>query len=72
MLKWCSYCQSLIGEAQPYENGAIAHGMPQVCAHQPLILAFPSDLKDQSPTFAMSNWPKGGQGKRAVSGKGAN
>jgi methanogenic corrinoid protein MtbC1 len=31
MLRWCSYCQKFLGEAEPYEDLAITHGICATC-----------------------------------------
>lgn len=31
MIRWCAYCQTLLGEAPPYTDYAITHGICPVC-----------------------------------------
>lgn len=31
MLRWCSYCQKFLGEAEPYEDLSITHGICAAC-----------------------------------------
>jgi hypothetical protein len=50
MFRWCSYCQRLTGEAEPYDRYLISHGICDVC--QERLLSDPNKALEDSSRIA--------------------
>jgi hypothetical protein len=37
MIRWCSYCQSFLGESPPYDDVAFTHGICESCEQRVLV-----------------------------------
>lgn len=60
MIRWCSYCQTLLGEIEPYEQYEVSHGICERCdarlaAGEPLLTEYDAAIKLYRELFAAAH-----------------
>lgn len=53
MFRWCSYCQNLIGEAEPYDDYRMSHGICVACSQDLEALSSETDILRARSIFSM-------------------
>jgi methanogenic corrinoid protein MtbC1 len=60
MIRWCSYCQALLGEVEPYAQYEVSHGICERCearleADEPLLAEYDAAIRLYRELFAAAH-----------------